>query len=145
MQFTRDPGTEPNAIVACSPGEIRLRDRVYTTSLIVTRTAVIDDWRPAAVDELSIDDFAGLLALSPEVVLLGTGARQRMPPPALYAAFAARRVGLEVMDNGAACRTYNLLLSEFREVAVALMMGDTQRGGSCASGSSGWPSSRISK
>lgn len=137
MQFTRDPGTEPNAIVACSPGEIRLRDRAYTTSLIVTRTAVIADWRPAAVDELSIDDFAGLLALSPEVVLLGTGTRQRMPPPALYAAFASRRVGLEVMDNGAACRTYNLLLSEFREVAVALMMGDTQRGGSCTSGSSG--------
>ena len=122
MQFTRDPGTEPNAIVACSPGEVRLRDRVYTTSLIVTRTAVIDGWRPAAVDELSIDDFAELLALSPEVVLLGTGVRQRMPPPALYAAFASRRVGLEVMDNGAACRTYNLLLSEFREVAVALML-----------------------
>ena len=122
MQFTRDPGTEPNAIVACSPGEVRLRDRVYTTSLIVTRTAVIDGWRPAAVDELSIDDFAELLALSPEVVLLGTGVRQRMPPPALYAAFASRRVVLEVMDNGAACRTYNLLLSEFREVAVALML-----------------------
>ncbi len=123
MQFTRDPGTEPNVIVACSPGEIRLRDRTCTSSVIVTRTAVIDGWRPASVDELSIDDFAELLALSPEVVLLGTGARQRMPPPALYAAFASRRVGLEVMDNGAACRTYNLLLSEFREVAVALMMG----------------------
>jgi uncharacterized protein len=122
MQFTRDPGTEPNAIVACSPGEIRLRDRAYTASVIVTRTAVIEGWRPATVDALSIDDFAELLALSPEVVLLGTGGRQRMPPPALYAAFASRRVGLEVMDNGAACRTYNLLLSEFREVAVALML-----------------------
>ena len=123
MQFTREPGTEPNAILACSPGEIRLRDRTYVSSVIVTRTAVIDRWRPGAVDELSIDDFAELLALAPEIVLLGTGARQRMPPPALYAAFASRRVGLEAMDNGAACRTYNLLLSEYREVAVALMMG----------------------
>lgn len=123
MQFTREPGTEPNAILACSPGEIRLRDRAYMSSVIVTRTAVIDRWRPGAVDELSIDDFAELLALAPEIVLLGTGARQRMPPPALYAAFASHRVGLEVMDNGAACRTYNLLLSEFREVAVALMIG----------------------
>ncbi len=123
MQFTRDPGTEPNAIVACSPGEVRLRDRAYTASLIVTRTTVLDGWRPPTVDRLSIEDFADLLALSPEVVLLGTGARQRLPPPALYAAFASRRVGLEVMDNGAACRTYNLLLSEYREVAVALMLG----------------------
>ena len=122
MQFTRDPGTEPNAIVACTAGEVRLRDRAFTTSLIVTRTAVLDGWRPAPVDQLTIDDFTDLLALTPEVVLLGTGQRQRMPPPALYAAFAARRIGLEVMDNGAACRTYNLLLSEFREVAAALML-----------------------
>ena len=122
MQFTRDPGIEPNAIVACTAGEVRLRDRAFTTSLIVTRTAVLDGWRPAPVDQLTIDDFADLLALTPEVVLLGTGQRQRMPPPALYAAFATRRIGLEVMDNGAACRTYNLLLSEYREVAVALML-----------------------
>lgn len=122
MQFTRDPGTEPNAIVACSAGRVRLRDRSYAASLIVTRTAILDGWRPPAVEQLTIADFTDLLALSPEVVLLGTGERQRMPPPALYAAFASRRIGLEVMDNGAACRTYNLLLSEFREVAVALML-----------------------
>ena len=49
------------------------------------------------------------------------GDRQRLPSPALYAAFASRGIGLEVMDNRAACRTYNLLLGEFREVAIALM------------------------
>lgn len=123
MQFTRDPATEPNAIVACSAGEVRLRARAYTSSVIVTRSTVIEGWRPGAVEQLSIDEFAELLALKPEVLLLGTGARQRMPPPALYAAFASRRIGLEVMDNGAACRTYNLMLSELREVAVALMLG----------------------
>ena len=55
-------------------------------------------------------------------LLLGTGSRQKLPPPALYADLAARGIGLEVMDNRAACRTYNLLLGEFREVAVALML-----------------------
>ena len=122
MHFTRDPGTEPNAIVACAAGEIRLRERAFTTSLIVTRTVVLEGWRPAPADQLTIEDFTDLLALTPEVVLLGTGLRQRMPPTALYAAFAARGIGLEVMDNAAACRTYNLLLSEYREVAVALML-----------------------
>jgi uncharacterized protein len=63
-----------------------------------------------------------LLAHSPDVLLLGTGSRQKLPPPALYADLAARGIGLEVMDNRAACRTYNLLLGEFREVAVALML-----------------------
>lgn len=122
MEFARDDATEPNAIVACGESEIRLRDRRYRSSLIVTRSAVLDAWRPPPPEQLTIDDFVELLGLAPEVVLLGTGNRQRLPQPALYAAFAQRGIGLEVMDNRAACRTYNVLLSEFREVAVALML-----------------------
>lgn len=122
MQINREPGTPANAIVAYATGEVRTHDRVFRASLIASREMIIDDWRPAPVEQLTIGDFAPLLALSPEVVILGTGARQRMPPPDLYAAFAARGIGLEVMDTGAACRTYNLLLSEMREVAVALIL-----------------------
>jgi len=121
MQITRDPGASPNAITAYEAGEIRMRDRVVRASVIASRATVIEDWRPPPVEQLAIDDFAALLALAPEVVILGTGIRQRMPPPELFAAFAARGIGLEVMDTGAACRTYNLLLSEFREVALALI------------------------
>ncbi len=122
MQITREPGHESNAIVACGAGEVRLRERLFTASLIVTRDAVLDDWRPPAAAALAIGDFARLLPLAPEIVLLGTGARQEMPPPELFAEFAARRIGLEVMDNRAACRTFNLLLLESRAVAVALML-----------------------
>jgi uncharacterized protein len=122
MQFTRENAAEPNAIVACSAGEVRLPARVVTGSVIVTRDAVIDDWRPPDVERLEIAHFDALLALAPDVVLLGTGERQRLPPRALYAGFAARGIGLEVMDNRSACRTYNLLLGELRDVAVALML-----------------------
>ena len=122
MQFTRENAGEAHAILACASGEVRLRDRVVRGSVIITRNAVLEDWQPPEAEELSLDDFARLLPLVPEVVLLGTGDRQRIPSPALYAAFAARGIGLEVMDNRAACRTYNLLLGEFRDVAVALML-----------------------
>lgn len=122
MQFTRDSATEANAILACTNEEVRLRDRVVRGSVIVTRDTVIDGWQPAAPEALTLQDFEGLIPLAPDVVLLGTGSRQRMPPPALYAAFAARGIGLEVMDNRAACRTYNVLLGEFRNVAVALVL-----------------------
>ncbi len=122
MEFNREAAGEANAIVACTENEVRLRHRAIAGSVIVTRDTVQDDWRPPAPETLSIDDFANLLALAPEVVLLGTGSRQRLPPPALYAAFAERGIGLEVMDNRAACRTFNLLLSEYRDVAVALML-----------------------
>jgi uncharacterized protein len=121
MEFTRENAGDANAIVGCTDTEVRLRSRAIAGPVIVTRDAVLDDWRPPAIDALSIADFDALLAMKPEVVLLGTGARQRMPPPALYAEFAARGIGLEVMDNRAACRTYNVLLGELREVAVALI------------------------
>lgn len=122
MQITREPGASPNAIVGYSAGEIRLRDRAFHVSFIASRDALIEDWKPAPVERLTIDDFAAILAFDLEVVILGTGARQRMPPPELFAAFAARRIGFEVMDTGAACRTFNLLLSEARAVAVALII-----------------------
>ena len=122
MQFTRENDGEANAILACSEREVRLAARTVAGSVILTRDAVLPDWRPPDVDRLSIADFDALLALSPEVVLLGTGSRQRIPPPSLYAEFAARGIGLEVMDNRAACRTYNVLLGEARDVAVALML-----------------------
>jgi uncharacterized protein len=122
MQFTRENAGEAHAILACASGEVRLRDRALRGSVIITRDAVLEGWQPPAPEELTLEDFARLLPLTPEVVLLGTGDRQRIPAPALYAGFAARGIGLEVMDNRAACRTYNLLLGEYRDVAVALML-----------------------
>lgn len=122
MQINREPDASSHAITAYAQGEVRMRDRIFVASLIATRDTVIEDWSPAPVEQLTIDDFPALLALAPEVVILGTGPRQRMPPPGLFAAFATRGIGLEVMDTGAACRTYNLLLSELREVAVALIL-----------------------
>ena len=122
MEFTRETAAEANAILACTDQEVRLRDRAFRGSLIVTRDAVVADWHPPAPEALTIADFSELLAHSPDVLLLGTGSRQRLPPPALFADLAAHGIGLEVMDNRAACRTYNVLLGEFREVAVALML-----------------------
>jgi uncharacterized protein len=122
MQFTRENAGEAHAILACANGEVRLRDRAVRGSVIITRDAVLEGWQPPEPEALTLEDFARLLPLAPEVVLLGTGDRQRIPAPALYAAFAARGIGLEVMDNRAACRTYNLLLGEYRDVAVALML-----------------------
>lgn len=122
MQINREPGNVPNAITAYTVGEIRMHDRLFRASLIATRDAVIAEWQHPPVEQLAISDFADLLELSPQIVILGTGSTQRMPPRELFAAFTTHRIGLEVMDTGAACRTYNLLLSEYREVAIALII-----------------------
>ncbi len=83
---------------------------------------MLTDWPPAQLDALRPEHLEAIFDLEPEVVLLGTGERQRFPPADIRAAFAARRVGLEVMDLGAACRTYNILVQEERRAVAALFL-----------------------
>jgi uncharacterized protein len=78
-------------------------------------------WQATGFDQLQASDFAVLAGLDVEIVLLGTGPRQRFPHPRLTAPLAKARIGLEVMDTPAACRTYNILVAEERKVAAALL------------------------
>jgi uncharacterized protein len=101
---------------------VRIDDREFRTSLLVMPDQVICDLparQPADVDASLVDR---VLALSPELVLFGTGARQQMPMPSLLGSFLQRGVGLEAMDNAAAARTYNLLAFEGRRVAALLLL-----------------------
>jgi uncharacterized protein len=79
------------------------------------------DWDVAGFDALREEDFQVFSGLGIDIVLLGTGARQRFPHPRLTAALAHDRIGVEVMDLQAACRTYNILVAEERKVAAALL------------------------
>lgn len=115
---TRRPG---NTIVGYADGELRLRDRVLRRSAIVTPEQVLD-WPVGQLEALDAAALAPLIALKPEVVLLATGARQRFPSGAIYALAAAHGFGLEAMDLGAACRTYNVLAGELRKVALAAIL-----------------------
>ena len=92
----------------------------HAKSVLVTAESV-SDWPPQRFDELAAEHFTGLASLGVDIVLLGTGKRQRFPHPSLTAALAGARVGLEVMDTKAACRTYNILVAEERKVALALL------------------------
>lgn len=110
-----------NLIRAYAPGELRIGDRAFRRSIVVSATALIEDWRPQDPSDLASADLEPLLALGPEILLLGTGARQQFPGRDVLAALYARRVGFEIMDTGAACRTYNVLVAEGRTVVAALM------------------------
>ena len=89
-------------------------------SLVVTPDRVLA-WSAASFDALAESDFASLLEYAPEIVLLGTGPRQRFPHPRLTRPLAERRIGVEAMDLQAACRTYNFLMAEDRRVLAALV------------------------
>jgi uncharacterized protein len=123
MKFTLDSRTDINLIRGYGPGEVRIGELVLHAPCIVTADQLIRDWQARDVATLGLADLEPLFALKPDVVLLGTGAKQIFPGSAVRQAFAARKVGLEVMDLGAACRTFNILVQEERRVAAALFPG----------------------
>lgn len=112
----------PDAVDAIGPSASRMRQEVLTRSLIVTPEHLIRDWPPQSLAELAADHMQALVSLKPEVVLLGSGARFNWPETAALAPLMRAGIGYEVMDTAAACRTYNILMSDGRRVAAALLM-----------------------
>jgi uncharacterized protein len=92
----------------------------HDSSVIVTATEV-RAWSASSFEELTPESFDSLKTLGLEIVLLGTGPKQRFPHPRLTEALARAGIGVEVMDMQAACRTYNILVAEERKVAAALL------------------------
>ena len=99
-------------------------DRAFTRSLILTRRKVVEDWAVSDIGEMTPAHIEPILALEPDVVLLGTGARQRFPSQEVLAAFLERGIGVEVMDNSAAARTWDILAGEGRNVVAAFILCD---------------------
>jgi uncharacterized protein len=122
MKFTLEASSSVNLVRAYSAEQIRIGEQVIRSSCIVAADALITDWPPATLDELAASYLESIFALRPELVLLGTGAKQRFAPAEIRAAFATRGIGIESMDLGAACRTFNILVQEERRVAAALFL-----------------------
>lgn len=105
-----------------SPNAVTVVDRELTESFVLAPDRAIEQWQVSNALELDESHVAGILELKPELVLLGTGARQQFPPASFLAGFLRQGVGIEVMDNAAAARTYDLLAAEGRRVVVAFIL-----------------------
>lgn len=99
-----------------------VNERRLTASFVIAPDTLVEDWPPRDARALVADDLAPLLALQPEVILLGTGASQRFPPAAVLAACLSRGIGIEVMSNDAAARTFNVLAGEGRRVVAGFLI-----------------------
>lgn len=94
----------------------------YDHSLIVLPEQPPTPWPVASFDALQASDFAAIDVLAPDLLILGTGQKQRFASPRLLADLLGKRIGVECMDNQAACRTYNILMAEGRKVALAVIL-----------------------
>lgn len=100
---------------------ISVSEKEYKASFILSPSQLVE-WPISQITELSLELCDQLLALNPQVVLLGTGEKQLFPSPEIYAYFGQRNIGLEVMANHAACRTFNILAAEDRDVVCGFIL-----------------------
>ncbi|HNR91485.1 MAG TPA: MTH938/NDUFAF3 family protein [Dokdonella sp.] len=110
-------------IRACRADAITVIDRELRASFVIAPDRVIEDWPVPSLAALDPAAIARLFDLEPELVILGSGARLVFPPRELLLPLQRRQVGVEVMDNSAASRTYNLLAAEGRRVVGAFILG----------------------
>lgn len=111
-----------HAITAYDAEHIAVNGRRMTRSFLLTPQRLVENWPPNSFDSLTAADLDSVAELACPIVLLGTGSRQRFPSPALLRGLIEKRIGVEVMDSPAACRTFNILMAEGRDVAAALII-----------------------
>jgi uncharacterized protein len=122
MKLHASGPTSLNTVTAYGAGYLEINAERHSQALLVVPEAPVEPWPVAGFDELAAEHFDRILELRPDVVLLGTGARQRFPHPRLVAKLSAAGIGVEAMDSGAACRTYNILMTEGRRVVLAVLL-----------------------
>lgn len=110
-----------NRFSSYGPGFVVVNAARHERSLIVLPDRIVE-WEPAGIEDLTGPVFAKLAELPIEILILGTGPRIEFPHPSRTQPIAQARIGLEVMDTYAACRTYNILLAEDRRVGAALLL-----------------------
>jgi uncharacterized protein len=113
---------EGNVVTGTGPGWVRVGATEYRMGFVLAPDALVSPWASQGFEALTEADFEPIKALVPELVLLGTGTRQRFPHPRLYRSLTDAGIGVEVMDSAAAARTYNIVAAEGRRVAAALIL-----------------------
>ena len=119
MKLQSDPHSGANTITGYGDGYIEINKIPYSHAVLLSSDGEILEWAVKSFEELSSSDFTQMASLKPELIIIGTGKRQRFPKPELLKTLIEAKLGFEIMDSQAACRTYNILVGEGRQVLLA--------------------------
>lgn len=122
MKFHLTTAADRNVFTGYGAGYVVINQQRYDYPVVVLPEQAVQRWEVTSFDALTAEQFSSLLTTRPEIILFGSGATLRFPRPELTRAIAAAAVGLETMDTAAACRTYNVLTAEGRQVLAALLV-----------------------
>ena len=122
MKLQSDPHSGANTITGYGDGYVEINKTPYDHAVVLRSDGAISEWPVKNFVELDASHFLQLIDLKPELILIGTGSRQRFPKPELLKTLIEAKIGFEIMDSQAACRTYNILVGEGRRVVLALIV-----------------------
>jgi len=122
MRMHFEDETAPTRITSYGAGFVSVNEERHTSSVILLPHRVHPGWRPRSANDLLAEDIDALLAGRPEIVLLGTGLKQCFPAGPILEPAYDKRIGIEIMDTMAACRTFNVLAAENRHVVAGLIL-----------------------
>ena len=122
MQLSQENPDFAYVLRGVTAGGVLVNQRTLERSFLVAPDRLVEDWRPASAPDLLPADLDAVLAMEPALMLLGTGARQRFPSAAAMAALLTRGIGIEVMDNAAAARTFTVLAGEGRNLVAGFLL-----------------------
>lgn len=121
MPLSEDIISGSYSIQAYESGQLTINQKTYSDSLVLSASDIISPWPVTSIEQLSSDHFECVLDLKPDVVLLGTGDKQAFPAMEMMGFFAHHNLGVEAMNTGALCRTFNILVAEDRNVVAAII------------------------
>lgn len=121
MQLNKE-AQEKNSIQSYSDKQITIDGKSYESSVLVSQGTIISNWAIENLAKLNSDSLTPILELKPEVILIGHAKRGIVAPPSALEVLSKEKVGIECMSIGAACRTYNILLGEYRKVVLGLII-----------------------
>jgi uncharacterized protein len=122
MKLHQSDNQKYQTISGYFPGGVEINGRPFDYSLLVLPETAPRAWPVTRFEDLTVEHFEQLAAEQPDVVILGTGERQRFAHPKLTTPLTSKQVGVECMDTNAACRTYNILMGEGRKALLALII-----------------------
>ena len=122
MKLQSDPQSNLNTITGYGNGFVEINAIAHSKAILLTPSGDPTPWPVVSFDQLDENHFSQMVALKPELVIIGTGNRQCFPKSALLKPLMQARIGYEIMNSQAACRTYNVLMSEGRQVLLALLL-----------------------
>ncbi|MBU3554100.1 Mth938-like domain-containing protein [Polynucleobacter sp. UB-Piko-W3] len=122
MKLQSDPHSGANTITGYGDGYVEINQTPYAHAVLLSSDGAISAWPVQSFNSLEASHFAQMVELKPELILIGTGSKQRFPKPELLKSLILAKIGFEIMDSQAACRTYNILVGEGRQVLLALIV-----------------------